>query len=181
MWISPNTQTDKFEMDELFWFIKKKERTQTKENTYVILLISTNPRQIVGYNIGQKRNAKIMQGIVNNAIEAESYATDGNFTYKNVVFLGVHIQNDENKKDTHNVESINGDLRTYIPGLARRSRCFYRSIEMLDAVMSVFVDAYNKYGEAKSKRQIPVRHKPGNEHKHLHKYRDVPFSLLDFL
>lgn len=47
--------------------------------------------------------------------------------------------------------------------------------------MSVFIDAYNKFGKAKGKRPIPVIHKPGNENKHLHKYRDVLFSLLDFL
>ncbi len=47
--------------------------------------------------------------------------------------------------------------------------------------MSVFADAYNKYGEAKAKRQIPVVHRRGNEDKRLHKYRDVPFSLIDFL
>lgn len=47
--------------------------------------------------------------------------------------------------------------------------------------LSDVIDAYNKFGKAKGKRPIPVIHKPGNENKHLHKYRDVPFSLLDFL
>lgn len=65
--------------------------------------------------------------------------------------------------------------------VARRSRWFFRSIETLEAVVSVFVDVYNKYGEAKAKWQVPAIHKSDNEHKHLHKYRGVPFSLLDFL
>ncbi len=46
---------------------------------------------------------------------------------------------------------------------------------------SVSADAYNKFGAAKAKRQIPVVHRLGNEHRHLHKYRDVPFPLIDFL
>jgi len=181
VWISEVTETSTFEMDELFWYINRKENTKTRENTYIILLISVNPRQIVGYYTGKKRTAEIMQRIVDNSIQAKQYATDGNFTYKDVIFPGKHIQNFEDKSDTHNVESINADLRTYISGLRRRSRCFYRSEETLDAVMSLFADAYNKFGEAKAKYRIPVRHRPGNENKHLHQYRDAPFSLIDFL
>jgi hypothetical protein len=85
------------------------------------------------------------------------------------------------KRDTHTIESINADLRHYISGLARRSRCFYRSLETLQAVLEVFIDAYNKFGEAKLKYRKPVIHKDPNNAKHLHKYRDVPFSILDFL
>jgi IS1 family transposase len=46
-----------------------------------------------------------------------------------------------NKRDTHNVESVNADLRHYIPGLARRSRCFFRSLKTFQAVLKVFIDA----------------------------------------
>jgi hypothetical protein len=85
------------------------------------------------------------------------------------------------KKDTHNVESVNADLRTYIPVLARRSRCFCRKLETLQAVIEVFIEAYNKFGEAKLKYRKPSVHKPGNKGKHLHKYRELPFSILDFI
>lgn len=179
MWISSKTENNVFEMDELFWFIKQKEDTETRENTYIITLISRNPRQIVGFSVDRLRNAKIMQQIVDSAPEAECYCTDGNYTYQDVDFPGKFKQNFHDKSDTHNVESVNSDLRTYIAGLARRSRCFFRSIETFRAVMGVFVDAYNKYGEAKMKWHKEVVHR--STRKHLHKYRDVPFSVLDFL
>jgi len=51
------------------------------------------------------------------------------------------------------VESINADLRHYIPGLRRRSRIFYRTLETFQAVLSVFVDAYNKFGDYKLNRK----------------------------
>lgn len=168
-------------MDELFWYIERKEKTQTRENVYIIVLSSKEPRQIVSFGVHKSKTAKEMQGVVDRTIAAESYATDGNYTYKDVIFPGKHIQNFTDKSDTHDVESINADLRTYIPGLARRSRCFYRKIETLDAVLSVFVDAYNKYGEAKEKYRKPVNHRHGKESKHLHQFRDPPFSILDFL
>lgn len=72
----------------------------------------------------------------------------------------------EIKKDTHNVESINADLRHYIPILARRSRCFARKIETLYAVVAVFVDAYNRFGLAKYKFQ------------QCYKNGDLPFSVI---
>jgi len=64
---------------------------------------------------------------------------------------GVH-----NKRDTHNIETINADLRHYITGLARRSRCFYRSLETFLAAIEMFADAYNKSGQAKLKHHVPV-------------------------
>lgn len=124
MWISASTRNDERQMDELFWYIKKKENTKTRENTYIILLINTNPRQILGYYAGKYRTAEVKQKIVDEAPRAKVYCTDGNFTYKNVIFPGIHIQNDDDKSETHDVESINADLRTYLSGLRRRSRCF---------------------------------------------------------
>ena len=118
--------------------------------------------------------------MVDSAPTAEKYCTDGCLTYLDVIFGGKHIRNPHNKKDTHNIESTNADLRHYIPGLARRSRCFYRKQETLEAVLAVFIDAYNKFGEAKFKYQIPIKNNSENT-KHLHKYRELPFNILDFL
>jgi len=181
MWISKGTNTEIFELDELYWFIGKKARTETRENAYVMTMVSREPRQIVSFDVQFDRSSYRLQGVVDNAVYAERYCTDGNLSYLDVVFPGRHIRNAKDKSDTHIVESINADLRHYISGLARRSRCFYRRLETLQAVLSVFVDAYNKYGAAKLKYRVPVKHKSSTPAKHLHKYRDLPFSILDFL
>ncbi|MCL2413542.1 MAG: IS1 family transposase [Bacteroidales bacterium] len=168
-------------MDEIYWFINKKERSKTRENTYIMTMISREPRQIVGFDVQFDKGVFRLQGIVDNAPEAENYSTDGNPSYCDVIFPGKHNRNIRDKRDTHTIESINADLRHYISGLARRSRCFYRSIETLQAVLEIFVDAYNKFGEYKLKYRVPVIHKNPNNAKHLHKYRDLPLSILDFL
>jgi len=168
-------------MDELYWFLKRKERTETRENTYIMTMISRLPRQIVGLGVDNAVKSSVLQRIVDSAPTAKKYCTYGCLTYLNVDFGGKHKRNPHSKKDTHNIESTNADLRHYLPGLARRSRCFYRTQETLEAVLSVFIDAYNKFGEAKLKYQIPVKHKSQTPNKYLHKYRDVPFSILDFL
>ena len=143
-------------------------------------MVSREPRQIVSFDVQFDKSSYRLQGIVDNAAWAENYCTDGNLSYLDVVFPGKHIRNIRDKRDTHNVESINADLRHYIPVLARRSRCFCRKLETLQAVVEVFVDAYNKYGEAKSNHRVLVNHKSETPAKHLHVFCDVPFSVLDF-
>jgi len=144
-------------------------------------MISREPRQIVSFDVQFDRQSYRLQGLVDNAPDAENYATDGNLSYLDVVFPGKHIRNVRNKKDTHIIESINADLRHYIAGLARRSRCFFRSLDTLRAVLGVFIDAYNKFGEAKLKYRVPVTHKNPDRTRGLHKFRDTPFSILDFI
>jgi len=168
-------------MDELYWFLARKPKTETRENCYVIAMISREPRQILGFSATRNKSATTIQRIVDNAPPAENYCTDGYLGYLDVIFPGRHIRNIRDKSDTHNIESVNADLRHYISGLARRSRCFYRSLETLEAVLDVFVDAYNAYGEAKFKYRKPVQHKPETTSKHLNLWRDPPFSIFDFL
>jgi IS1 family transposase len=170
-----------FELDELYWFIERKAKSETRENVYLMTMINPESRQIVGLEVAMDKGAAHIQNIVDSAELAEKYATDGYYGYLDVVFPGEHIRNVHNKNDTHNVESINADLRHYIPVLARRSRCFCRSLETLQAVVEVFVDAYNAFGVAKLRQRIPTQHKPSNEGKHLHHFRELPFSVLDFL
>ena len=110
-----------------------------------------------------------IQALVDSAPHAKHYASDGYQGYIDVVYPGKHIRNVGNKNDTFTVESVNADLRHYIPVLRRRSRCFPRSLETLKAVLEVFVCAYNKFGEAK-------------EHFKQHRKKgEPPFSVLDFL
>jgi len=170
-----------FELDELYWFLEQKAHTETRENIYLMTMIAREPRQIVGFAVARDKSPERIQTIVDSAPEAQKYCTDGYLGYVDVVYPGQHVRNVRDKKDTHHVESINADLRHYIPGLSRRSRCFYRKIETLDAVVSVFVDAYNRFGEAKQKMRIPTEHKSPNHANHLHKFREPGFSVLDFL
>ena len=75
--------------------------------------------------------------MVDAAPEAEYYCTDGYQGYLDVIYPGKHIYNIHNKNDTFTVKGVNADLRHYIPTLARRSRCFPRKLENLQAVLAV--------------------------------------------
>jgi hypothetical protein len=122
-------------------------------------MISREPRQIVGFAVHKDKHAYRLQNIVDNAPPAENYYTDGYHGYLDVIFPGRHIRNVHDKSETFLVESINA----------------------LRAVMSVFVSAYNQFGAYKQKHRVPVIHKSQYPNKHLHKYRDLPKSIIDFL
>ena len=174
MWISDLTEFSDFELDEIFWFTSRRDDTETGVNAYIMTMISRIPRQIVGFAVDNCKAQATIQRIIDSVPSAGTYHTDGYYGYADVDFIGRHNQNFHNKNDTHNVESINADLRHYIPGLRRRSRCFYRTLETFQAVLSIFVDAYNKFGEAKLKHR--TRRSPN-----LPKRIEYPFSMLDFL
>ena len=157
------------ELDELYWFLERKPHTETRENIYIMTMVSRNPRQIVAHRVSTDKFSRTIQSMVDSAPEAKKYCTDGYFGYLDVVFPGKHIFNIHNKNDTFTVEGVNADLRHYIPTLARRSRCFPRKLENLQAVLNVFVRAYNRFGAQKSRYRS--RH-PGAV---------VLFSLFDFL
>ena len=87
-------QTPKIvEMDELYWFLKYKPRTETRENIYLITLVSRNPRQILGYTVSPDKSAETLQKVVDMAPYSETYCTDGYNGYLDTIFPGKHIFN----------------------------------------------------------------------------------------
>ncbi len=159
------------ELDELYWFIGKKRNSKTRENTYIMTMVSRLPRQIVGYDVAFDKSPERIQTIVDNSPPANTYYSDGYLGYLDVVYPGKYIRNPHDKSNTFTVESINADLRHYIPILRRRSRCFPRKIETLKAVLGLFINAYNAFGAAKM--AFRQNRNP--------KSRELPFSVLDFL
>jgi len=153
----------------MYWFVGKKPRSKTRENVYIFTMVSRNPRQIVGFDVATDKSAARIQRIVDAAPPAKKYYTDGYVGYLDVDYFGEHVRNVSNKDDTFTVEGVNADLRHYIPILARRSRCFPRKLETLQAVVEVFAQAYNSFGQAKA------RFMKGRIS------REIPFSVLDYL
>jgi IS1 family transposase len=51
----------------------------------------------------------------------------------------------KDKSQTNSAAGSNPDLRHYLAGLRRRSRCFSRKKEALYHAVKIFVYAYNQY------------------------------------
>lgn len=152
--------------------------SETRENVYITLAVTRNPRQIVGFTVTASRSLVQMQGLIDTSPPAEKYYSDGYSLYTDLCYWGTHIVA-PGKSETYTVEGVNADLRRYLPGAARRSRCFYRRLDTLLAVMKLFVFAYNRFGEYKHRFQKPALHKPTSKSR-LHKYSELPLALIDF-
>lgn len=124
-----------FELDELYWFIQRKPRTETRENVYLMTMVNRLPRQIVGFDVAYDKSSERIQAMVDTASPANRYTSDGWSGYMDVIYPGKYIRNTHDKSDTFTVEGVNADLRHYIPILARRSRCFARTLETFKAVV----------------------------------------------
>ena len=127
---SLNERVKVIEMDELYSFVERKNKI------YVITLVNREKRQIVGYDIAFDKSRERIQKLVDSSPKADHYYSDAYSALKN-------------KSQTYTVESVNSDLRHYIPALHRRSKCFFRSIETINAVFKIFVNAFNKFALAK--------------------------------
>jgi IS1 family transposase len=171
-----------YEMDELYWYIGEKPRTETHENVYLMTIVSREPRQIQSYCVARDKCAWRIQEMVDRIPKAKTYCSDGYLGYLDVDYYGAkYVRNCRNKADTHHVESINADIRCFIAGLQRRSRCFFRSLETLEAVIDIFVEAYNAFGAWKMKYRRQVHHRPGNQGKHLHNWNYSGASIFNFV
>ena len=115
---------------------------------YLITNVSREPRKILGFDLAEDKEAERIQKIVDNSAKASSYHSDGLHAYRDVIYWGEH-QYHLDKSETYTVEGINSDLRHYIPFLRRRSKCFLRSLETGKMVLTIFMRAYNRFGEEK--------------------------------
>jgi IS1 family transposase len=174
--------TDIAELDELYHFLGFRAKSETKENIYILVNAGRFPRQLLGIVASKDKSPETIERLVQNSPHAKQYFSDGYQGYKYVDYPGKFKQNFSSKNDTFTVESCNSDLRHFIPTLRRRSKCFPRKIENLNAVLKLFAYAYNLFGIWKSKYcQAPVNHKSANPNKKLRKSRYPNRSHLDFL
>ena len=151
MWISQDTDFSDFELDEVYWFIGARKGYEMGINTYIMTMMTQSPRQILAFAVDNEVSAEAIESMAHSTEPAKRYFTDGAPVYTGVDFLGKHNPNAYDKSDTHNVEGNNADLRHYIAGLRRKSRCFFRRSETLKAVLLVFINAYNKFGQWKKR------------------------------
>ena len=99
----------------------------------------------MGEQVSQDRGLATLQTVVDRLPLAPRYTSDGHAAYAELVWPegSQHIISLA-KEETYMVESLNANLRTYLKRLARRSRCFSRSLEALQRAVRLFVYYYNQ-------------------------------------
>ena len=107
-------------------------------------LVDRTTSCILGWAVEPERTEQTLQALVDNAPQARFYYSDLFATYRNLVYTpGLHTPMPD-KSETYRVEGDNAEMRHYLARLARRSRCFSRSIHALRCAMKLFVFAWNR-------------------------------------
>jgi len=92
----------------------------------------------------EERTCENMQAMLDRSPFAHQYYSDAFATYETLVYTpGLHTAL-PNKSQTYSVEADNAELRHYLARLARRSRCFSRSLHALWRSVKLFVFAWNR-------------------------------------
>ena len=126
-------------------------------------LVDRTTSCILGWAVEAERTDLTLQALVDRAPQARFYYSDLFATYRNLVYTpGLHTPMPD-KSETYRVEGDNAEMRHYLPRLARRSRCFSRSIVALRRAMKLFVYAWNR-------RQL-----------YHHTYPKYPAYLMEFV
>ena len=99
----------------------------------------------VGGQVSQDRSLGTLQAVVDTLPRAARSTSDGHAAYAELVWPeGAEQVVSLGKEETYTIESLNANLRTYLKRLARRSRCFSRSLEALRRAVRLFVYYYNQ-------------------------------------
>ena len=65
--------------------------------------------------------------------------TDGNFSYEKELSIDANITHVVSKSETCLVESYNSVLRYYLARLHRKTKCYSKSIQMLELSIALFL------------------------------------------
>lgn len=116
-----------------------------KKEVYVVVAVARETRLIVGQAVLTHRSQEDLQKLVDELPVAERYCTDGFTNYAELVWPqdSQHVIS-QLKEETFTIEGLNADLRTYLGRLARRSRCFSRSLQALRRALRLFTWHYNR-------------------------------------
>ena len=109
------------------------------------MAVARDTRLIVAQAVLPARTQAALQKLVDELPLAERYCTDGLTNYAELVWplKSVHVIS-QLKEETYTIEGVNADLRTYLKRLARRCRCFSRSLSALGEALRLFVWHYNR-------------------------------------
>ena len=119
-------------------------KARKKNRVYVMTYVERTSRCIIGYDVAFDRGAERLQRLLNSTPSARHYYSDQWVSYTNLVYYPGHHEALPNKSQTYSVEGDNAELRHYVARLARRSRCFTRSIQALQDAIKLFVYAWNR-------------------------------------
>jgi IS1 family transposase len=120
-----------YEIDELWTYVGRKS-----EETWLMYSLDRKTKGVLSFKIGQ-RTRENLKNIVDTTIEQapKRICTDGLKVYPGLIPNCIHKTN---PLSTCHIERFNLNLRTHLKRLSRKTICFSKSKEMLEACLKIY-------------------------------------------
>ncbi|MFN7494836.1 MAG: IS1 family transposase [Cyclobacteriaceae bacterium] len=127
----PILQGKEYEVDEVRTYIGNKQRLY-----WIVYALRRDTKDVIDFKVG-KRNLKTLGRVIDTVIlsEAKRVFTDGYELYKSLVPTDQHCQK---KYSINHIERNNLSLRTHLKRLSRKTICFSKSKELLEACLKIY-------------------------------------------
>lgn len=127
----PIMQGKEYEVDEMRTYIGNKGRLY-----WVVYALRRDTKEVIDFKVG-KRNLKTLCKVVDTVLlsEAKKVHTDGYELYKSIVPEELHHKA---KYNINHIERKNLSIRTHLKRLSRKTICFSKSKEMLEACLKIY-------------------------------------------
>ncbi len=124
-------QGKEYEVDEMRTYIGNKKRLY-----WVVYALRRDTKEVIDFKVG-KRNSKTLQRVLDTVqlSEPKKVHTDRLSLYKNLIPTVLHCTHQYN---INHIERKNLSIRTHLKRLAKKTICFSRSKEMLEACLSIY-------------------------------------------
>src|SRR5207253_7983735 len=112
---------------------------QKKKRVYVVAAIARDSGLVVAMQVLEQLQWEGMQEVVDSLPKADNYCSDRSSIYPDLDWPqgSTHIIS-KGKEQTHTIESLNANLRHYLKRLARKTRCFSKSLDALARSVRLF-------------------------------------------
>lgn len=127
----PILQGKEYEVDEMITYIGNKKRSY-----WVVYALRRDTKEVIDFKVG-KRNLKTLGRVVGTVLlsAAKKLFTDGYELYRSIVPEAVHHKT---KYNINHIERKNLSIRTHLKRLSRKTICFSKSKEMLEACLRIY-------------------------------------------
>ena len=122
---------EEYEIDELRTFIWKKEN-----ECWICYAINRNTKEVIDFVVGRRTKSNLKK-IIDSILELEpkKIYTDKLNVYPNLIPKRIHSKV---FKKTNHIERKNLTIRTHLKRLNRKTICFSKSIDMLNACLLLY-------------------------------------------
>lgn len=132
---------DHIEIDELYLYIGNKQKKR-----WLWLAVCRDSRRILDFQLGGRGKATLQKLLYKiQPVECKIYHTDRHGPFKSVFPAYKHHSVPGN---TNTIEGINSAVRHYLARFRRRSKCYSKSVAMVEASMKLLMYKFDRHYHA---------------------------------